>query len=49
VSLAHAIGDEVEAAYARSVLLERRRPVMQAWGDVILPPLETEKVVPMRR
>jgi integrase len=33
MALAHAIGSEVEAAYARSALLERRRPVMQAWAD----------------
>lgn len=31
-SLAHSFGSEVEAAYARSDLLERRRPVMQAWA-----------------
>ena len=31
-SLAHAIKDKAEAAYARSDLLEKRRPVMEAWA-----------------
>lgn len=31
-ALAHAVGDKTEAAYARSTLIEQRRPVMQAWG-----------------
>ncbi len=30
--LAHTIRDKVEAAYARGDLLERRRPVIDAWG-----------------
>ena len=32
VALAHAIGDETEAAYARGDLLEKRRRVMQQWA-----------------
>ncbi|WP_372622481.1 tyrosine-type recombinase/integrase [Falsiroseomonas sp.] len=32
-ALAHLIRDESEAAYARSDLLERRRGLMQAWGE----------------
>jgi integrase len=32
-ALAHAVKDKVEAAYARGDLLERRRPLMQAWAD----------------
>ena len=36
-SLAHAMGDETERAYARSDLLERRRETMQAWGEYIAP------------
>jgi integrase len=32
ICLAHAVGDKVEAAYQRSDVLERRRPVMQAWA-----------------
>ena len=31
--LAHAIRNDVEAAYARSDLLERRREVMEAWAE----------------
>jgi integrase len=31
--LAHAVGNAVEQAYARSNLLERRRRLMQAWAD----------------
>ncbi len=35
--LAHVVGDSNERAYARSDLLERRRPVMQRWGDYVAP------------
>ena len=31
-ALAHAVGNEVEGAYARTDLLERRRALMEAWG-----------------
>jgi len=31
-ALAHQISDETEAAYNRTDLLERRRPLMEAWG-----------------
>ncbi len=33
LSLAHALGNAVEQAYARSNLLERRRELMEAWGN----------------
>ena len=33
--LAHKVGNAVEDAYARSALLERRRPVMQKWADYL--------------
>lgn len=36
-ALAHALRDKVEAAYARTDLLERRRPMMEEWGGVVLP------------
>ena len=36
--LAHQVGNSTEAAYARSDLLEKRRPLMQAWSDYLLPP-----------
>jgi integrase len=32
-SLAHQFGSEVENAYARSRLVDRRAPLMQQWGD----------------
>jgi integrase len=31
-ALAHTVRDKAEAAYARSDLLEKRRPIMEAWG-----------------
>jgi integrase len=33
MALAHAIGDKVEAAYRRGDLLEKRREMMEAWGQ----------------
>ena len=33
LSLAHSIGNDVEQAYSRSDLLDRRRAVMEAWGE----------------
>ena len=33
--LAHVVKNQVEAAYARSDLLERRREVMQKWADYV--------------
>ena len=33
LSLAHKVGNAVERAYARSVLLDKRRALMQAWAD----------------
>jgi integrase len=45
MALAHVVGDEVQAAYRRGELLEKRRKLMEAWaqyafkvnGDVLLP------------
>ena len=34
-ALAHAVADAVEAAYARSDLLERRRALMEEWGSFV--------------
>lgn len=34
-ALAHLVGDEVERAYARSDLLEKRRELMDAWADYL--------------
>jgi integrase len=33
--LAHAVGDAASRAYQRSSMLERRRPVMQAWASFL--------------
>lgn len=33
ISLGHVVGSKVERAYARSNLLELRRPIMQKWAD----------------
>ena len=37
-ALAHVEGSKTVAAYARDDLLEKRRPVMQAWCDFIAAP-----------
>lgn len=34
-SLAHSVGSDVERAYARSDLLEKRRKLMQAWSEYV--------------
>lgn len=36
-ALAHVITDKTEAAYQRGDLIEKRRTMMQEWGDYILP------------
>lgn len=36
-ALAHTVQNKVEAAYHRTDLLEQRRPMMQAWGDYVMP------------
>jgi hypothetical protein len=45
-ALAHAVGDSVERAYRRSDALERRRRLMNAWGDYI-DGTSDKKVVPL--
>src|SRR5271157_1722601 len=48
--LAHAVGNSVVQAYQRSSMLERRRPVMQAWASFLLPGKDDKddaKVVPL--
>jgi integrase len=46
--LAHSVGNQVVAAYQRSSLLERRRPVAQAWADFVTG-ANADNVVPIRR
>jgi len=49
VALAHAIGNQTEAAYARGDLLEKRRKLMQAWVAFLAAPTgESAQVVPLR-
>ena len=36
-ALAHSLPDKVEASYHRGTMLERRRPMMQAWANFIEP------------
>ena len=35
VALGHALGDSTEAAYARSDMIERRRPLVQKWRSLL--------------
>ena len=37
-ALAHVEGSKTVTAYARDDLLEKRRPVMQAWSDLVCAP-----------
>jgi integrase len=43
--LAHAPGNAVVQAYQRSQMVERRRPIMQAWADYLDGAVETGKVL----
>jgi integrase len=50
LSLAHALGDEVEQAYQRSDLLERRRVLMDKWAaHCAARPDAADRVVPLSR
>jgi integrase len=46
MALAHAVGNEVEQAYQRSDLFEKRRELMAAWADYVAG--KTGKVIPLR-
>ncbi len=35
MALAHSVGSEVERAYRRSDMLERRRALMETWGQAV--------------
>lgn len=51
MALAHAIGDDVEAAYRRGELLAKRRELMQAWADYLLGAADAASdgnVIPLR-
>ena len=47
-ALAHVVKNKVEAAYARSDLLDRRREVMQAWADYLASERRDTKAGPIR-
>jgi integrase len=47
-ALAHASGDKIEAAYARSDVLEKRRRLMDAWAAYCLHGNPTAEIVPLR-
>jgi integrase len=48
-ALAHAVGDETEAAYRRSDALAKRGKLMDAWAAYCEPKATDEKVTPLRR
>src|ERR1700683_4659748 len=47
-ALAHASGDKIEAAYARSAVLDKRRKMMEEWARFCAAP-KVAKVVALRR
>jgi integrase len=50
LALAHAVGSQVERAYARTDLFEKRRQLMQQWADYCAQPdTSGSKVVPIRK
>lgn len=50
MALAHAIGDDVEAAYRRGDLLAKRTTLMQDWADYCARPSSAgDNVVPLRK
>ncbi|MFC5738638.1 tyrosine-type recombinase/integrase [Sinirhodobacter huangdaonensis] len=48
ISLAHTVGTEVERAYRRSDMLERRRALMETWAAACRGEAQTGVVVPMK-
>jgi integrase len=48
-ALAHAIGDSVERAYARTDMLAKRRKLMEAWAAYCSKPAVTGTVTPLRK
>ena len=48
LSLAHAVGSDVERRYRRSDLIERRRQLMQSWADFLDQPQRGAAVTPIR-
>jgi integrase len=48
MALSHAVGDEVEKAYLRSDLFEKRRQLADAWAKFCATPPSAGGVVPIR-
>jgi integrase len=48
VALAHASGDKILAAYARSGVLQKRRKLMDAWAAFCSKPAIAGEAVPLR-
>lgn len=49
MALAHAIGDQTEAAYRRGDLFEKRRKLMQEWARYCERPTQAAGVTPIRK
>ena len=47
--LGHQVGNEVERAYQRSDLIEKRRLLMAQWAAFVTTPKSTAKVTTLRR
>jgi integrase len=47
--IAHKVGSDAENAYARSSLIERRRPIMEAWADFVNGVKPKDNVVPFEK
>jgi integrase len=49
MALAHVVGDAVERAYQRGDVFEKRRRLMEAWGQHCAQPAQTGRVVALAR
>lgn len=49
IALAHKVGNEVERAYLRSDMMEKRRRLMNDWARYCATPKGSEKVTPIRK
>jgi integrase len=47
-ALAHVVGDKVEAAYRRGDFFEKRRRLMEAWGEFATKAQDTSVILPLR-
>ena len=49
IALAHKVGSEVERAYRRSDMLERRRAMLEAWAQALANRMRNDRVLPLRK